>query len=498
MEERLEVSRTDAVLDAIAALAVDADVDRVLSRFAGVVVDLVGGSSGALTVGAHLDAPARTYAAPADPASTTARTLTIPIFIGAREAGALQVGCAGDRTFSAEDRRIITTFAQAAGMAISVGREIARSERRHRWLAASAVLATLLHDLHSAEEAMTALAAHVRAAAAAAVVAVVVLDEGPSEPGGPVGPAGPVTLRPRIVGHDGLSEEDVAALARVLTPALVEAGREGRVRAVDAPDGSVVLLAPLRAEVARDGLLMVGYPTPRRDLDPEEAGMLAAFADHVSLVLDRVQALLDHQELLLLGDRERIARDLHDHVVQRIFAVGLQLERARRAGDLDEVRDRLTGAMEDLDGTISEIRRTIFHLERPHSRSVRGAVAAVVREYAEVLQSVPELRFDGPVDAAVGQELTEHLVAVVRESLSNVARHAGARACRVEVAVDAERLRLTVTDDGVGTSGRRRGTGLRNAERRARALGGTFEVTTPDDGGTRLQWEVPSAFSRVD
>lgn len=221
--------------------------------------------------------------------------------------------------------------------------------------------------------------------------------------------------------------------------------------------------------------------------------MLASFADHVSLVLDRVQALLDRQELVLVSDRERIARDLHDQVIQRIFATGLQLERTRRASDSDEVRERITAAMEDLDRTISEIRRTIFRLEPPDSRSVRAEVVAVIQEYAEVLPFVPELLVDGPVDAAVEAEVAEHLVSVVRESLSNVARHADATACRVDLVVDAQRLRLTVTDDGVGAAPQGRGQGLRNAERRARDLGGILEVTVPTGGGTQLRWEVPTA-----
>ncbi len=225
----------------------------------------------------------------------------------------------------------------------------------------------------------------------------------------------------------------------------------------------------------------------------EEVELLASFADQASLALDRAQAISDRAELMLVADRERIARDLHDLVIQRLFATGLHLQGARRFATGDEVRGRLDSAVDDLDVTIRDIRSTIFELQRSHDGSLRADVRGVVKEYVPVLGFTPVVRTHGPVDAASTPAVAAQLLAVVREALSNVARHAQADAAAVEVGVEGERLTLVVTDNGWGLPADRRESGLRNVRRRAADLGGTVQLLAEQPHGTSLVWVVPLA-----
>jgi len=204
------------------------------------------------------------------------------------------------------------------------------------------------------------------------------------------------------------------------------------------------------------------------------------------------------QELAVLHERERIARDLHDTVIQRLFATGLGLQAlSRLTGDVS-VADKIQAAVDDLDTTIREIRAVIFELsssERGGS-SCRARVLALVAEMASALGFEPKVRFDGPVDTIVGQELADHLLAALRELLSNVIRHA--KATRVDVRIQAGlEVTLTVEDDGVGVRPRRRaGLGLANLAERARALGGTFSLEPDRARGVRAVWSVPRETAR--
>lgn len=216
-------------------------------------------------------------------------------------------------------------------------------------------------------------------------------------------------------------------------------------------------------------------------------------------VADVTQRLAVEKELAsalstqeLFADRERIARDLHDRVIQRLFADGMSLASLLKLAPSSDFGDRLVKVMDDLDDTISEIRSTIFALNRgPKSPDgVRALLLDVVSETAPALGFQPRVRFEGPVDATVTPQVAEHLLAVAREALSNAARHA--QASSVEVVVRAgDDIVLEVIDDerGIGKPGR--SSGLSNMTERARLLGGTFSTTHGDDLGTRIEWRVP-------
>jgi signal transduction histidine kinase len=195
----------------------------------------------------------------------------------------------------------------------------------------------------------------------------------------------------------------------------------------------------------------------------------------------------------VLDDRDRIARDLHDRVVQRVYAVGLSLQGATRLPDRDQVIDRVTRAIDDLDATISEIRAAIFELGEPAlPGGLRHAVLHLAQEMAPTLGFRPEVRFEGPVDNEISQAVGDHVLAVVREGLTNAGKHSGATCFTVTLAVD-DRITLQVIDNGSGIELPLEGAGLglQNMGDRAEKLEGLFEIRPGDDGGTRLVWSVP-------
>jgi signal transduction histidine kinase len=226
------------------------------------------------------------------------------------------------------------------------------------------------------------------------------------------------------------------------------------------------------------------------DVDEEMAIALAAAA---GIAIDQARLHARAGELTMLADRDRIARDLHDRVIQRLFAIGLSLEGISRSDLPAQVTERLHRAVDDLDETVRQVRSSIFELEerRVPGRSLRQEVLTECSAAARSLGFEPVVRFEGPVDAAAGGATADHLLAVVREALSNVARHAEAHGVEVGVAVDDGAIVLSVHDDGRGIDPTApRGDGLRNIEQRAESLGGaaTFD---PGDPGTILRWSAP-------
>jgi signal transduction histidine kinase len=228
------------------------------------------------------------------------------------------------------------------------------------------------------------------------------------------------------------------------------------------------------------------------DIDEELVLSLAAAA---TLAIENVRLHEQAAEVSVLADRDRIGRELHDTVVQRLFAVGLAMHGTMRLASNPEVTARLEQHVDDLDSTIREIRTAIFELETARSSrpSLRREVLDLVAQSSRVLGFEPTVRFAGPIDVLVQPKMAGHLLAVLREALSNVARHAGAAHVEVTVQADSDLL-LEVTDDGRGTvqaPGGSGGNGLRNMMNRAQELGGHATVAPGIDRGTRMQWIVP-------
>jgi PAS domain S-box-containing protein len=200
------------------------------------------------------------------------------------------------------------------------------------------------------------------------------------------------------------------------------------------------------------------------------------------------------EALALVEDRERIARDLHDTVIQRLFAVGLSLQGAITRAAADPAVERIQMAIDDIDVTIRDVRAAIFalHTRRAFGESVRDDLLTVTREAARVLGFEPQIAFDGPVDSVATDQVREHVVATLREALSNITRHAHASAVTITLVVEGRDLVLRVDDDGRGISETGAGRGLSNMRDRATEIGGTCAVTSsPETGGTRIEWRVP-------
>jgi signal transduction histidine kinase len=227
------------------------------------------------------------------------------------------------------------------------------------------------------------------------------------------------------------------------------------------------------------------------DIDEELVIGLAAAA---GVAIENARLHLRVRELALLEDRERIARDLHDTVIQRLFATGLRLQGAARLAERPEVADRIIQAVDDLDLTVKHIRTAIFGLEasrRATNAGLRQRVLALAGEAAGALGYEPHILFDGSLDT-VAEDRAVEVLAVLREALTNVARHAGAHRVDVEVVADGD-LTLRVIDDGKGLGAQRRpgAKGLANMEARAARLGGSVLVKARPEGGTVVEWRVP-------
>ena len=226
------------------------------------------------------------------------------------------------------------------------------------------------------------------------------------------------------------------------------------------------------------------------DIDEE---MTVALASAAGVAIENARLHARVADIALFEDRERIARALHDNVIQRLFATGLTLQGTIRMATNPEVGMRVQRAVDDLDDTIRELRSAIFELNtaRQPGRSVRQDVLGVCAQSARALGFEPVVRFDGPIDNSVDDTVAEHLFAVLREALSNVARHAEATAVNIEINARDERLELIVEDNGAaGFDAGPGGRGIENMRERASRLGGSMSIEPRDRQGTRLTWQV--------
>ncbi|WP_205528373.1 GAF domain-containing sensor histidine kinase [Desertimonas flava] len=228
------------------------------------------------------------------------------------------------------------------------------------------------------------------------------------------------------------------------------------------------------------------------DVDEELVVGLAAAA---GLAIENARLYQLEQMRSLFDERERIARDLHDDVIQRVFAAGLSLQSAAQMSRQPELTQRLAQVIDDLDRTIRQVRNAIFRLGQPADEtvSVRADIITVCTDATSALGFDPLCQIAGPVDTSVSASVSDHLVLTLREALSNVARHAKATKVEVHVAVEGGTVRLDVIDDGIGIDDGSigKGNGLRNLQGRAAAVGGNLSVSTSTSGGTHLIWQAP-------
>jgi signal transduction histidine kinase len=228
------------------------------------------------------------------------------------------------------------------------------------------------------------------------------------------------------------------------------------------------------------------------DFSEEDEALVVALAAAAGVAVENARLHRQIHEFAVIEDRDRIARDLHDTVIQRLFATAMSMQAIARATDVD-TGTRILAAVDELDETIREIRGTIFALQQPSATSIHGDLQLLMSEVTPALGFRPRLVVEGPIDTVVPRAVGDHLLACAREALTNVARHARASRAEVLVVVGAD-LALRVTDDGIGPGGvaaAGHGHGTRNLARRAEELGGVLEIASGRTGGTVVDWRVP-------
>jgi signal transduction histidine kinase len=396
--------------------------------------------------------------------------------------------------FSKADELMLVALAAAAGIAIQNARLYDRVERQTRWSSAVVRFSRQLLQSDDDGPALSMLVEEVQRLSDAAAVAVVLREDGgvwlgASTPGGASGPLEPESWRSAWALQDGLR--------------LLEAGtgrdrlRSAVVSVLEVDSDAQVALVPASIADVPFALLLVAWSRPeegRGGVDPDKLEALTDFARQTGLALAAAQGQRNRSRMALLEDRDRIARDMHDHVIQRLFATGLSLQSASPLAVHPIVRERVLEAVDDLDTAIKDIRHAIFELHRTDrgSSGMSDAVAelhGVAVDFADALGFTPELTVEGRLDSLHG-DLRGDVVAVLREGIANAARHAKASSVRARVTV-ASHVTVGVQDDGVGIPEDAPRSGLANLGDRAAQWGGTLEVTSGPDEGTTLVWRVP-------
>jgi signal transduction histidine kinase len=399
----------------------------------------------------------------------------------------------GGAQFDEEDEAVVTALAAAAGVAIENARLYAEARRRQRWLQASAeVTRRLLSGADSGG--VLDLVTEQVLEMSGADLAVLALPEGEHHQLVVRHAAGADAAQAR-----GMMLPDTSLSAEVLTTGepvtLEEFSRDERVAQVARERMALgpAVIFPLGAAGNVRGVLTVGRRPGLMPLPQADVEMVGSFAAQAAVALELADARRDAEQVTVLQDRERIARDLHDLVIQRLYATGMSLQGAMPLISRPEVADRVSRAVDALDDTIADIRSAIFALQARHDvkqASFREQVLQIIDEMTEPLGFAPSLSLTGNLSERLPDDIAANMLGALRESLSNAARHAEASRIDVIVEVDSD-LVLVVRDNGVGLRDVTRRSGLANLAERAEQLGGTLKVGAADGSGTELHWQVP-------
>ncbi len=393
--------------------------------------------------------------------------------------------------FTPTDLELVTALAVAAGVAIENAILYAEQQRREEWIQAIASINRNLLAGEPVHDVLQDIAVRSRAIARADAVRVMLgSDDG---------------RLLEIVAADGEHTEEIAGLSvPVEGTAAGEAFLGGTIRmiedasqdpgvflpAIEALKPGAVAYVPLQGADRVLGVVSVDNAKGGRSFDDRDLDVISTFAHQAALAIELARSRTDNDRVRMLEDRERIGRNLHDTVIQRLFAVGMLLQST--FADMSDPRStRISKAIDEIDATIKEIRTSIFTLATPPETGVRAEIVDLVHDYGERAGFEPHLVFDGPVDTAICPDVARHLVACAREAMSNASRHA--HATRVDVSVQVtDEIVLRVVDDGVGMrADRPRRSGIANLERRAAGLRGTFDLISEPGAGTTVVWRVP-------
>ncbi|MCW2722074.1 GAF domain-containing protein [Pseudonocardia sp.] len=399
----------------------------------------------------------------------------------------------GGGEFTPDDEVVVGALATAAGIAVQNADLFEQSRVRQQWLEASAEIRSELLSGASEEDALRLIAQRALELTASDAT-LIVLGSDRRGPGFTVG-AHCGLGEPGLVGlrldlDDPLLDEVVQGSSVVVVPS---PGDLLTGAAVEVPDFGSTAAVPVRSHGDVVGVLVALRRREAVSFLPGEVPLLGSFAAQVTLALELEEKNRAARQLDVFADRDRIARDLHDQVIQRLFATGMGLQSVlRRSNDPDVLRI-VSRAVEDLDQTVREIRTVIFDLHTTGDgagASLRRSLLDAAAEAAHGCGLVPAVRMSGAIDPRVSREVGMHAVAVVREAVSNAVRHAGAGS--VTVTIEAEEdLLVDVLDDGVGIDPAVARSGLRNLDERARECGGELLVRPGPHCGTRVSWRVP-------
>ena len=402
----------------------------------------------------------------------------------------------GGGEFTEDDEAVLVALGSAAGVAIENARLYEEARRQQRWVQASARVTT---ELLSGESTAGVLASLTRQALELSGGDLVTL-EVPDDEG----------LRLTVTKAEGDGAGQIRGLVIPVAESLAktvlgtgeplavtdlasEPGTTAAMRAAMAHVGHAVMFPVGPAGNVR-GVLVVARKAGGPPFAPGATALVASFAAQAGVALELAARRAEAERLSVYEDRDRIARDLHDLVIQRLYATGMSLEGTMPLATRPEVRDRIASAVDAMDDTIKDIRASIFALSArgtAKERSLRADIFALTDEMTPLLGFAPTLRLGGGLDARLAAELADNALAVLREALSNVARHAAAAKADVTVDADEGYLTVTVTDNGRGFQPGGRRSGLANMTQRARALNGDLTVGPGQSGGTHLAWRVP-------
>ena len=403
----------------------------------------------------------------------------------------------GGGQFTEDDEAVLTALGAAAGVAVENARLYEEAKRQQRWLQASSELMVALLSGATTEAVLGDLTRQVLELSGADLVTLALPDsdgrrltleyaegDGAARARGLVVPAGNSLSGQVLASGEPITAENFAADPRTADVTRIAMGHIGP-----------AALFPLGAPGNVRGVLTVGRRQGKPPLQHSAVGVVAAFAAQAATTLELAARRADAEQLSLFEDRDRIARDLHDLVIQRLYATGMSLEGTMPMISRPEVADRVRNAVDAMDDTIKDIRATIFALQsrtRVGTLRLRTEILVVADEMTEMLGFAPELRLGRGLDSRASAVLAEHVLAVLREALSNAARHSGAT--RVEVSVDTDAagtLTVLVRDNGRGITETGRRSGLANIADRAAGLGGELRLSPVESGGTELEWKVP-------
>jgi signal transduction histidine kinase len=409
-------------------------------------------------------------------------------------------GKRGGGEFTEEDESVLIALGSAAGVAIDNARLYDVARQQQQWMAANAEVVTSLLSGTDPDEVLAALTRQVRDLARADLVVLAVPEQGNR------------MMAIRFAEGDGAeaAHDLVLAVGHSLSGEVLHTGlplevedfaRDSRTAiSVRGPMGHIgpAILFPLGVAGDVRGVLTVGRRHGSLAFPETTADVVGTFAAQAGIALELAHRRRDAERLSLYEDRDRIARDLHDHVIQRLYATGMAMEGALPMIGKPEVEARFRKSVEAMDATIKDIRAAIFSLQthiEDYQPNPREAIVGVVDDATPVVGFAPSLRLGGKLNDQVSPQTGEEMLNVLREALSNAARHAQASQIDVSVDVDADGwLTVRVTDDGIGVPEKGRRSGLRNMQTRAEKLGGEFRLAPGPEGvGTELIWRAPAS-----